>query len=267
MHFILFKKTIYYFCLIFCIPIVCYFVLYLSKNTIILPIELVVMIISFLILAFLISEILAIRSYGKLRCYFYQDCDPLKFINEAEKLYKKNVRSKIKLKIGNDLIYSYISLGEYSKALEMLDSYKDIRVQLLERTDFDLNLLCGKFQIFVSMKDYNNALECYNEIKKIIADFTDEISNFNTFKETLLYMENRLSYLNNDLENLDELIKEVGVKQENNFSKVSSMLFLAEIYLKKDDKKMAKRYLEDVISLGNKTIYVQRAQAMLAENF
>lgn len=267
MYFTLFKKTIFYYFFVLCIPIAGLAVSLVNKEHIPFSFGVIESILFFFIIAFAFAELTAIYEYSKIRSYLYRDGNPKRFIYESEKLFYKSKSARIKYKIGCSLNMAYISLGEYEKSLELLDLLENLKFKGKNKNNYYFNISHLKLVTFIIKKDYSNAFQYYNKTKPLIDSINVKPQEIEKLKSEFSYIDKRIKYLNNEIEDLDELIKEIDVNENVTFFNVPKILFLAELYLKKGDKEKAKEYLEKVIALGNQTIYVQRAKEMLDENY
>lgn len=265
MYFTLFKKTIAYFVLVLCIPISIFIVACLKSNPDAFGVFIVLLLI-FIPIGLAFAEFVARVDYIKLHSFLIKDCNPNNFINAANKLHKRPNNSKLKIAISADLVDAYIASGNYEKAIGILDSIDYSKIKTKSAINLKLNVLGCKSRIYTDSKNYDSAIACFNELKENIETLEDQRLKNNWIK-FMPYIENMLLYLNGELVNVNSLIKEFDENPKTNIDKVSTMLFLSELYLKNGDKDKAKEYLEKVIALGNQTIYVQRAKEMLAENF
>lgn len=215
----------------------------------------------------LICDYITARRINKINSILFDDCNAKKYIEKYEKLYKKNPQKQYDTFFRISLSTGYINLGQFEKALELLEKVK-------------LNFKNDKKGTYIKIAYYNNLASIYlqlNNLEKtteMIDKMKETIDNSKLDKVKLeeieLLYETRKIELEltkektlNNLDSAKDFYLKLLQNANKNNKKVNYNYKLSEIYKELGDKQKEEESINYVIENGGDTYYVQKAKELM----
>ncbi|MCI8345855.1 MAG: tetratricopeptide repeat protein [Clostridia bacterium] len=214
-----------------------------------------------------IFNYITMRRLNKINKNLYNDCNITKYIEEYQKVYKKNTQKVFDITFRISLSTGYINLGQFEKALELLENgkpkFKNNKIDTYNKIAYYNNLAI----IYLQLNNLEKAREMIDKMKENINNSKlDKIK----LEETELLYETRKIELElakektlNNLENAKGLYLKLLENANKNNKKVYYNYKLAEIYKEFGDKEKEEKCFSYIIENGGDTYYVQKVKELM----
>ena len=230
----------------------------------------IVMFILVLLYGFLTAQIfnyITRRRLNKINNNLLNDCNIKKYVEEYQKVYKKDTQKVFNIVFRISLSTGYINLGQFEKALELLEDvklkFKNNKIDTYNKIAYYNNLA----SIYLELNNLEKTTEMIDKMKETIDN--SKLDKIKLEEIELLYETRKIELeltkektLNN-LENAKVLYIKLLENAKTNSKRVYCNYKLSEIYKELGDKEKEEKCLDYVIENGGDTYFVQRAKELI----
>ncbi|MDO4270779.1 MAG: hypothetical protein Q4C72_07620 [Eubacteriales bacterium] len=209
------------------------------------------------VILYIIALSSAVGAHQDRIAWLYRDLEPERFLEKYSKLLPRAQKyPEQEVTVRAHLANGHAALGEFDKALELLDNAPKVDDQALK-----ILLLNNRAQIYFQTEQADKGKECLDQMRVLIAEGGDQARAQYAESERMLQCHyDALTSVCHD----DAYLRTIVRDSTAALFRVNASLLLARVYLSQGETEMARSYLEETVEKGRDWLWpTQKARQML----
>ena len=216
-------------------------------------------------LLYVLSLSYGVSEYQNRLAWLYQNLEPERFIEKFEKMLPRAKKYPVQeVTVRAHLANAYAALGQFEKALELLDGVPDLSgAEESEQVAAKLLVLNNKAQIYFQIEQADKGKACLDELRATLPQATDALRK--SYEENERILQCHYEALTGVCTS-DAYLRTLLTEGSTALFRVNISFLLARVYLSQGEKNMARSYMEETYEKGRDWLWpTQKAQEMMKE--